>query len=357
MAPVSIDTEPIEQMLKTCDHQSYTLMRAHSIAAVKTSLEKHIPQLILAYAEMGEASLLVFIKELTTVSEVPIVILAPSEFTIDDSACLEAGAHGFIILEQISPVRFERHLRFIISNANAQIRLKQMLETRDHFLSLLAHDLRGPLGILYSGFKHYHERFHETDPERIERFLFNGKNQAQDILALTQRILSWVSAQDEHVVTHLKVIDLYENTRDNLKPYGQALLEKELQVKIDIDPAIQIIADPDMWDTIVRNFFYNAIKFSLPGHTIRFKGANDPKTDTICFMIEDEGVGMTPRQIKQLLDSSGPVDTRRGTQNERGHGLGIQICTQYIRLLDGTLRIHSEIESGTQIEICIPQAP
>jgi signal transduction histidine kinase len=127
---------------------------------------------------------------------------------------------------------------------------------------------------------------------------------------------------------------------------------KQIQIKTSVEEGLIAFADKDMTEFIIRNLLSNAIKFSYRNNGIEIKAfANE---DQINIEIIDFGVGLTETKIKKLLEKNTAI-TQRGTEKEKGTGLGLLICKEFIEKNGGHLQIKSEPGKGSIFSFSIPQ--
>lgn len=144
---------------------------------------------------------------------------------------------------------------------------------------------------------------------------------------------------------------LRERIGDAVLFLQQNAAAKQIEVKIDIPATTQVYADQNMLDTILRNLLSNAIKFSREAGAISFQSTT-AQGNTI-FSITDSGTGMSPDQVDKLfrLDEAG---TTPGTSGERGTGLGLIICQEFVQKHGGTISVESREGTGTTFSVSLP---
>jgi len=227
---------------------------------------------------------------------------------------------------------------------------------RDHFLSLLAHDVRGPLGVLASGLELYSRRFRNLPAEKVEKFLRQAEQQTQQIQALTGQVLDWASSQAPDFQPYRTTFALAECLESALLTLQPLAHNKSITIESHIPSESWLYADRNMWETILRNLLSNAIKFSQPASRIEVTASQ--KGTTYRVSVCDHGIGM-PETLRRNLLAGRSIAVRRGTGNEKGTGLGLQLCLRFAALHGGSLQIQSEEGAGTCVTIVVssPQCP
>ncbi len=128
-------------------------------------------------------------------------------------------------------------------------------------------------------------------------------------------------------------------------------LDKQIQVRTNNVSDCMVMADQNMLKTILRNLLSNAGKFSQPGGQIELSCFQSK--DWIQVSVKDQGVGMSPEQAATLFDTALNKSTR-GTRNERGTGLGLKLCKEFVDRHDGKIDVSSVQGEGTTFSFTIP---
>ncbi|MCW7506380.1 sensor histidine kinase [Leptospira levettii] len=232
---------------------------------------------------------------------------------------------------------------------------QEMIRTNQHkdrIFSILAHDLKGPIGTMnsYLGF------LNETLPDREEllvalRELKKSTNQSYLVL---ENLLDWVRNESKKIPTHLEYINLYTVTQNAKDILELQATDKGIQWQIQLSDPLMVYCDERMISTVLRNLFSNAIKFSHPKGTVAITSVTRPKY--LDLSIVDMGIGMSKEQIRQIGEGK-PFPTAFGTQGEKGTGLGLLVCTEMLRNQGCTMNVTSSTNHGTKITIRIPNSP
>ncbi|WP_161622652.1 ATP-binding protein [Cesiribacter andamanensis] len=234
----------------------------------------------------------------------------------------------------------------------SQRELKELNETKDKFFSILAHDLRSPLvtlksfvSLLHSG----HSKFSEAEMHRltgrIERSL-------QGLTSLLDNLLQWSSAQSGLITFAPRTLDLQKVVDENLLLLESTALAKEIRLQTDCQ-AQQVTADRHMLNLVLRNLLGNALKFTRRGGNVYLR-TRETETHTL-IQVEDTGIGIRPELLGRLLEDKS-LRSSWGTENEKGSGLGLMLCKEFIERHQGSLEISSEEEKGTCFTVRLPKA-
>ncbi|MBW6457606.1 MAG: tetratricopeptide repeat protein [FCB group bacterium] len=249
-------------------------------------------------------------------------------------------------------------MRLFIDNRRARIELEKSREklqelnaTKDKFFSIIAHDLKSPFNTII-GFSTLMERYSkEKDFQKIGDFSGHIREVSIQTFNLLENLLDWSRAQTGKINFSPKPIDIrvsIQNAVDLLHPQAE-----HKEVRIEIDAASHTVhADENMIHTVFQNLISNAIKYSHPGGRIWIKA--DEENNMLTVSICDEGVGMDEETRANLFRLE--VNTSRpGTDGEKGTGLGLILCKEFIRKHGGDISVAGKPGEGTCFTLRIPK--
>lgn len=213
---------------------------------------------------------------------------------------------------------------------------------KDRLFSIISHDLRGPLNSINEIMKLLNEGILSEDEFRsVVPRLSKNIGYASGLL---ENLLFWSKSQLHGEVVkpvHFKVKEVAESI---LSLYESVINEKELRVVNNIDADCIVYADKDMIQLIIRNLISNAVKFCKRGANITLSSQTDGNTSIISFT--DTGIGISESDIKKLFEMD--TFTTRGTDNERGTGIGLLLCKDFIEKNRGKIWATSELSTGSK---------
>jgi signal transduction histidine kinase len=137
----------------------------------------------------------------------------------------------------------------------------------------------------------------------------------------------------------------------NLPLLERQAREKEVSLVLDVSEKTWVTADKEMFETIIRNLASNAVKFTPPGGTVTIEA--ERIDEQVEVRIRDRGVGMDQDRLNTLFNI-GVLFSSPGTANERGHGLGLQICNEFVRKNGGELKVESTPGKGSTFFFALP---
>ena len=229
--------------------------------------------------------------------------------------------------------------------------LKELIDTKDKFFSIISHDLRGPLQTL-SGFILIMKRdIGLFTQEELGRFSLRMERSLQGVAALLDNLFQWASTQTgliEFSPTEFKFLKL---VKENVFLLHDTAELKEIRLKYDIAPDLSIHADIQMMRLLLRNLISNAIKFTPKGGEVMVTAYHEKAWTVI--QVKDNGIGMTEEERLKLLNEKIGY-TRRGTENEKGSGLGLLLCKEFVEMHKGRIEVCSAPGEGTTFTIYLP---
>lgn len=230
--------------------------------------------------------------------------------------------------------------------------LTRLNATKDKFFSIIAHDLRNPFNtilglsdILLSDFKNF-------DPDKIAYYLANIKESSNQAFELLQNLLIWARSQTGGIEFTPTRFDLLVHVADTIELVAAQATKKNILIESKIALTAPISGDKNMIDTILRNLLTNAIKFTAQGGKVTVEAhKNDHQ---VSISVIDTGVGIA----KDMLVNIFKIETKhttKGTDKEKGTGLGLILCKEFAERHGGKILVQSEPGKGSTFTLLLPQ--
>lgn len=239
-------------------------------------------------------------------------------------------------------------------NIDLESKSKQLGEinrTKNKLFSILGHDLRGPVGQVKSIVDM--ALAGHLDQEEFDELLKTLKKDVDSVYLTLNNTLNWSMSQMEGFKINKVTLNLTELVDSSLQLFQPQFTEKSLKLENLMPPKVQVFADSDLIEVVVRNILINAVKFSEAGDTIKI--TSELSDDQILWCVIDQGMGMTTEQITKILAEDYVITgSQRGTNQEKGSGLGLQVCKEFVRMNDGELIIQSKLKVGSTVCMKIP---
>ncbi|MFC5283825.1 MASE3 domain-containing protein [Pedobacter alpinus] len=234
----------------------------------------------------------------------------------------------------------------------AEEQLLELNATKDKFLSIIAHDLKNPFTTILASSDLIQKSAGKLAVDKIQSLALRIHDAAKIAYLLLENLLSWSMVQTGALKPKPVVIDvavLIETVAKNMTPHA---FIKGIEISTPKQIVSNCYADLDMTQTILRNLLSNAIKFSFSDSTITIIIKEE---DTfVKFSVNDKGIGIDEENLAQLLSNNKNTSTA-GTAKEKGTGLGLQLCKEFIYLNGGTLNIQSSVNNGSTFEFSLPK--
>jgi len=230
--------------------------------------------------------------------------------------------------------------------------LQKLNQLKDRIFSIIAHDLRAPLVNLSEVLKMI-----SNDIITPEEFKMLAPILSKDIIYTTdllENILHWSRSQLKGYGINKEYFNLRNLIINEIDYHQPPASIKEIKIVHNVFPNVIVFADMLMIQIVVRNIINNAIKFSNTGGIIDIS-ASYQRTGFVHLLIEDKGIGM-PAEVVQDVFGGANISTR-GTMHEKGTGLGLMICKEFMQRNDGDITAESEPGKGTIFTIKIPVEP
>lgn len=256
------------------------------------------------------------------------------------------GAFG-IFRDITERKRIERQL------AKQTDELRELNLTKDKFFSIIAHDLRSPFSAILGLSGLLTSYFDDYDRESIKESVWEIDKASKQAFSLLENLLEWARSQTgkmDFVPVAFNLVDLVDETVSVAQTFAN---KKGVKLEI-VTPAKMIItADRNMIYTILRNLISNALKFTPQNGKVTV--SLDETSDFFEFSVTDSGVGISDENKAKLFKVD-ETFTNTGTNNERGTGLGLILCKEFIDKHNGNISVESELKKGSKFIVKIPKS-
>lgn len=239
----------------------------------------------------------------------------------------------------------------ILSNISESVYIKEKLQesnsSKDKLLSIIGHDLRSPIGSI-SGLAALYKNVSVEEKEQLVDMISES---AEKAMYLLEDLLAWGRAQTNHVSfnpTQEHVEDMLHQARNVVYDAAAA---KKINITIEAERNLIVTADRNMILTVFRNLLSNAIKFTPAGGNITCTAQKD--ANQVRIAVKDSGIGMEDEILKHIFSVS-HNKTRYGTNNEKGTGLGLLICKEFVQKHNGKIDVESKLGKGSTFTVALP---
>lgn len=252
---------------------------------------------------------------------------------------------------QINQELEERNNQLNDMNETVQQQNKELEEInhiKNKLFAIIAHDLRGPLSSLQSLL--YLIREHDLSEDELDEVSKSLERNLQENASMMDNLLAWARSQMNGISTNRRVFKAEQAFKAVVDQIQFQAEKKGITIKMDTDSGMEMDGDYDMIKLVVRNLVSNAIKFSKTGGTISIIAVE--KDGFAEVRIKDDGIGIKEENRGKIF--GGDHFTSRGTDNEKGSGLGLTLCKEFIEGHGGKIWFETETGVGTTFIFTIP---
>ncbi len=230
--------------------------------------------------------------------------------------------------------------------------LSKGIAEREKFMSIIAHDLRNPFNSILGFGNLLLKKVNEEKLMSVHRYAVMINTAAESVYNLLNNLLEWARTQQGQTIFTPVSVNLSEILEDELEVMQSTADLKNVSTVCEVPGNMQITADLNMIKTVLRNLISNAVKYSNRGGQI-FISAEKTGGET-AITVRDQGTGMEKEQILRILQGK-ENRSEKGTENEKGTGLGLVLCRDFIHRHHGSFHIESEPGMGSTFIIRIPE--
>lgn len=342
-------------------NEKYQVVTAMNGAEALRAVGEQAPDLILLDVMMPDISgfdVAVQLKMSEEYRSIPIIFLTALNSTADIVQGFKSGGNDFIskpFNKEELMIRVSHQISLIAAKniiLQQTRELRETMEGRDKLYSVIAHDLRSPMGsikmmlnVLMNG----------LTPERIGPEMFEMLSMtdrtAEDVFSLLDNLLKWTKSQIGRLKVARQEFNVPDMVRSVVDVYGTVAGLKNISIEMDVPDALTVDADCDMVKTVFGNILTNAIKFSYKGGVITVSVRERDGFAEIS--VRDRGKGIKPEDQLKLLNTSTHFSTF-GTDNEEGSGLGLLLCKDFALKNGGDLWFESVPGEGSTFGFSVP---
>jgi two-component system sensor histidine kinase/response regulator len=233
------------------------------------------------------------------------------------------------------------------------MRIKKLNESKDIFFSILAHDLKSPVGNIKNLLELILTEESDFDQENLRHFLTLLVKQSTAAYNILDNLLVWANSQRDSVEFTPKEQKLNLAISNNIELLENMANKKGITISNETSDNIIAVYDQPLISIVVRNLLANAIKYTSEKGSITINVAQDEQSQ-ITVSVTDTGTGISNERIGKLFDES-QFETTYGTEKEKGSGLGLKLCKHFIKQHKGKIWVESELGKGSSFKFTIPK--
>lgn len=291
------------------------------------------------------------LKEDKDLMDVPVIFISALSETEDIVKAFTMGGVDYItkpFQQEEVKARVSTHLKI----RKLSKELQELNASKDKFFSIIAHDLKSP----FSGFLGFTQmmsvELKSMTMEQIQKYLVMMGESASNLYRLLENLLQWARLQRGLIEINLEKIRLFQMIEEILILITMQITNKNIYITVDVSEDIEVFADINIIQTVIRNILSNAVKFTQRNGKIVIL-AKQMENDFVELSISDSGIGMNQNLLNNLFRID--VNTgRKGTENEPSTGLGLILCKDLIEKQGGKLWVESKEGFGSTFYFTIP---
>jgi two-component system sensor histidine kinase/response regulator len=243
----------------------------------------------------------------------------------------------------------------IIAQSEQILKQKEHLEqannSKNKLFSIISHDLKSPLATLQAMLLMFDKEY--ITGEKMVDLSGQLLETVKRTTAMMDNVLYWAISQMDGIRLEKQVFDIRELVISNLGNYNKQAGDKKIVLINKLDKATNVMADPNTIDIVVRNLVSNAIKFCTENDSITISSMIRERF--LCLSVRDTGRGMSIETQQRLFDTS-DFSSTYGTAKEKGTGLGLNLCKEFVTMNGGSIRVDSVLGQGSSFTFTVPLA-
>lgn len=237
----------------------------------------------------------------------------------------------------------------------SEAKLKKLLETKNRFISILAHDLRNPFSSILGFSDLLYSQYYDYDDKQKHEFISRIRESAETTLKFINSLISWSKSIDENIEPQKESVPIADLVTEVSEVVEFMAQQKKIKIELEYDKDGVVVSYRNMLSAILRNLLTNAVKYSYTESSVVLKILPSPDGLWMDFKVIDAGVGISKESLAGLFEINKSSSTL-GTANEKGSGLGLLIVKEMTAKLGGELHVESSVGVGTVFTLRIPMS-
>jgi len=304
------------------------------------------------------------LKENPDLKDIPVIFISAIGETANVVTAFNYGGVDYInkpfqAEEVIARVKTHLKLRFQsqeLLELNERLKqqtkeLEELNATKDKFFTIIAHDLKSPFNSIMGFSEMLVEQVRDKTYDGIEQYANIILDSSQRALDLLMNLMDWARSQTGKMEFIPEYFELVNFIKDITSLFEDIAGQKSIIIKKDLPLNAPVFADHAMISTVIRNLISNAIKFTKPEGEITISAIEKP--DQLIIMVKDSGIGISNDRIEKLFRLDETYSTP-GTKDEKGTGLGLILCKEFIEKHGGKIWVESTPGEGSIFIFTIP---
>lgn len=232
-------------------------------------------------------------------------------------------------------------------------KLQELNATKDKLFSIISHDLKGPLNSLTAFSSMLIKHTDSLSKEEIQMLATDFDKSLKNLLSLLENLLEWSRSQTGNLEMRPEPLHIKTLVQANVELLQQMADNKRIHIQTEVPGTLWAYAGKNQMNTVLRNLMSNAVKFTRPGGKVNILAREHEGALEIA--VNDTGIGIS-EEIQQKLFRIEHKHSSPGTANEKGTGLGLMLCKEFIEQSGGSLQLKSQEGMGSSFLFTVPKA-
>lgn len=231
--------------------------------------------------------------------------------------------------------------------------LQEVITKKDKFFSIVAHDIKNPLSSFVSFVNLFSTKLDQWNPDEISPLVEALRENVENLSALLDNLLTWARLEQGRLEFYPQLFDIHLLVTRNVSLLNQMAEQKQITLHNSVENSMPVYADINRLGTVIRNLLANALKFTMPGGTVTISATQH--ADSVMVAVADTGVGIAEDMVDAIFRIDMPYQ-KVGTVGEKGTGLGLILCKEFVEKNGGRIWVESEQGKGSTFYFTVPGA-
>ncbi|HMV41313.1 MAG TPA: PAS domain S-box protein [Leptospiraceae bacterium] len=231
-------------------------------------------------------------------------------------------------------------------------KLKELNTAKDRFFSIVAHDLRSPIASLLTSLDLLTDPESDFSIEETHEFLLKLKESSETTYSLLENLLQWAKSQKGEIKFNPEENSLNDLINENIKLFSNLSKSRGIHLSSQLEKNHFCFFDKNLIDTVLRNLINNALKYTKENDSVLISAIE--KDNKVIISVKDTGTGMNENTLESLFRIDVKHHSQEGTRGEKGSGLGLILCKEFIEKHNEKIWAYSELGKGSEFLFTVP---
>lgn len=273
---------------------------------------------------------------------------------------LIAAAIAFLTMQNIRKnkqvLKYNKELELANKKLiESEEKLKELNATKDKIFSIIGHDLKNPFNAMLGFCEMLSISYNQCSEDQYRSYINVVFDSGRSIYNLLDNLLQWSKTLVGKISYRPVLLNLEQAVNEEVHLLIPNATNKEIEISVNIESNEVVYADQYSTSVVIRNLISNALKFTPSGGKINVVLKHDSEAKMVEVAVIDNGVGMSPEDLKKLFSSNGSYTTK-GTANEPGTGLGLMLCKEFVENNGGKIWVISTKGEGSEFHFTLPDS-